>query len=98
MATQTIQVTLNPGQSKPVSFSVTPTVPEGLPSKTYYVNVDGLTGTFVAVQPVTPAEFVVSNLVISPSKVYVGNPVTISVTVTNVGGETGTATITLEVT
>jgi len=93
MATQTQQVTLTPGQSKPVSFTVTPTA-----EKTYYVNVDGLTGTFVAVKPVTQAEFEVSNLVISPSQVYVGEPVTITVTVTNVGGQTGTATITLEVT
>ena len=91
MATQTKQVTLNPGESKSVSFSFTPTA-----AKTYYVVVAGLTGTFLAIA--VPADFEVSNLVISPSEVYVGDPVTISVTVTNVGGQTGTATITLEVT
>ncbi|MBA7611715.1 hypothetical protein ES703_18944 [subsurface metagenome] len=43
------------------------------------------------------AEFQVTDLLISPSEVYIGEPVTISVLVTNVGGERGTKTVTLEV-
>ena len=44
------------------------------------------------------AEFEVSGLVIEPTEVYVGEPVEISVLVTNIGGKTGTKTVTLEVT
>lgn len=44
------------------------------------------------------AEFAVTDLLISPGEVYVGEPVEISVLVTNIGGERGTKTVTLEVT
>lgn len=43
------------------------------------------------------AEFQVTELLITPSEVYVGEPVTISVLVTNIGAERGTKTVTLEV-
>lgn len=88
---QTREVTLDPGQSSEVSFTFTP-----IEAKTHYVDVDGLTGNFAVIE--LPAEFVVTDLVITPSEVYVGEPVTISVLVTNVGGTRGTKTISLEVT
>ncbi|MBA7482142.1 hypothetical protein ES707_17624 [subsurface metagenome] len=44
------------------------------------------------------AEFEVSGLVIEPTEVFIGEPVEISVLVTNIGGKTGTKTVTLEVT
>lgn len=91
MTTQTKSITLGPGQSGSLDFSIIPNV-----AKAYQVSVDGLTGNFVAIG--LPAEFEVSNLIITPTQVSVGDPVTISVTVTNVGGVVGTATITLEVT
>ncbi len=90
MATKTI--TLDPGESRTVAFTFTPSV-----AKVHVVSVDGLTGSFNVVG-VPAAEFVVSDLVISPSEVYIGEPVTISVIVTNVGGVRGSKTITLEVT
>lgn len=83
-------VTLDPGESQEVAFTFTPLV-----AKTHYVSVNGLTGSFVAIA--LPAEFVVTNLIITPSQVYVGEPVTIRALVTNIGGETGTKTVTLEV-
>ncbi len=43
------------------------------------------------------AEFQVTDLLISPSEVYIGEPVTISVLVTNIGGKRGAKTVTLEV-
>ena len=43
------------------------------------------------------AEFQVAELLISPSVVYIGEPVTISVLVTNIGGKRGAKTVTLEV-
>lgn len=46
MTTLTKEVTLNPGQSQPVSFQVTPQE-----VGTYSVNVDGLTGSFEAISP-----------------------------------------------
>ena len=90
MATKT--VTLDPGESQVVAFTFTPSV-----AKVHQVSVDGLTGSF-AVLELPAAEFVVSNLIISPSAVYVGEPVTISCLVTNVGAIRGSKTITLEVT
>jgi len=84
-------VTLNPGESKVVGFTFTPTTDKG-----YTVNVDGLTGSFVALK-VPEAEFVVSDLVIDPTEVYVGESVSISVVVTNVGNKAGSYEVTLEV-
>lgn len=84
-------VTLNPGESKLVAFTVTPAV-----AKTYSVSVDGLSGSFTAYS-VPAAEFRVSNLVITPTEVYVGESVSISVVVTNVGGKVGSYEVTLEV-
>jgi len=80
-------VTLGPGESKVVSFTVTPTV-----AKTYSVSVDGLTGSFIATT-VPVADIGVENLVISPTVVYVGEPVTISVRATNYGTAVGSRTI-----
>jgi len=85
-------VTLQPGESKTISFEVTPAA-----AKTYQVTVDRLTGSFVATTaPV--ADIRVENLVISPAEVNVGQKVTISVTAKNYGGAAGTKTITCTVT
>jgi len=84
-------VTLAPGWSRLVSFEVTPTG-----TGTYSVSVDGLYGSFVATTaPV--ADIRVEDLVISPTEVYVGEPVTISVRVTNYGTVAGSKTITCTV-
>lgn len=85
-------VTLAPGESKTVSFEVTPTE-----SGTFNVSVDGLTGTF-SVTEAPMADIRVENLSITPSVVYVGELVTISVTAKNYGTATGTKTITCIVT
>jgi len=85
-------VTLEPGESRTVAFEVTPTV-----AKTYSVMVDGLSGTFRATT-VPVADIRVENLVIEPSEVQVGQPVTISVMVTNYGTAAGTKKITCNVT
>lgn len=84
-------VTLNPGESKTVDFTFTPTTAKG-----YSVSMDGLTGSFIA-HDVPQTEFAVSNLVISPPEVYVGEPVSISVTVTNTGGIAGSYEVVCEV-
>lgn len=85
-------VTLQPGESKSVSFEVTPST-----AKSYSVSVDGLSGSFRAVT--TPvADIRVENLTITPSEVYVGEKVTISVTATNYGDAAGTKKITCTVT
>lgn len=87
------QVTLSPGESKVVSFTVTPTA-----AKTYVVTVDGLSGTFKATTAPPPgADIRIENLVISPPECQVGEAVTISVTATNYGTAAGTKTITCTV-
>ncbi len=90
MAEQT--VTLEPGESRAIAFEVVPDV-----AKTYSVSVDGLSGTFRATT-VPVADIKVENLVIEPSEVQVGQPVTISVMVTNYGAVAGTKTITCNIT
>ena len=90
MAEQT--VSLQPGESKTVSFDVTPTT-----AKTYQVSVDGLSGSFRAVT--TPvADIRVEDLVIEPAEVNVGEKVTINVTAKNYGTAAGSKTITCNVT
>ena len=87
-------VTLAPGASATVPFYLTPGV-----AKTYSVRVDGLSGSFVARAPAPPgvADIVVTDLVITPPVVDIGDTVTISVRATNRGTVTGTKTITLTV-
>jgi len=80
-------VTLEPGESTTVSFTVTPDR-----VKTYSVTVDGLSGSFRATE-VSAADIRVENLVISPSEVYAGETVTISVAATNYGAVAGTKRI-----
>lgn len=85
-------VTLQPGESKPVSFEVTPTE-----AKSYSVSVNGLTGTFKAVT-VPVADIRVENLEISPAEVMVGEKVTITCTAKNYGTAVGSRTIVCNVT
>ena len=84
-------VSLNPGESKEVSFTFTPSV-----AKSYSVSVNGLSGTFVAIEH-PEAEFVVSGLIITPDQVYIGQPVSISVVVSNTGGTAGIYELVCEV-
>ena len=85
-------ITLNPGEEKSVAFQVAAPSQPGA----YQVSVDGLSGIFTVLEPPV-AQFVVSDLVISPTEVYPGEVVTISVLARNIGQVAGTATITLEV-
>ena len=85
-------VTLGPRESTIVSFEVTPT-----DVGVYIVNVDGLTGTFTVTEaPV--AKIVLSNLIIEPSEVNIGELVTISVTATNEGDAAGSKVVTCTIT
>lgn len=84
-------VTLQPGESQPVVFEVTPTE-----AKSYSVSVNGQTGSFRAVE-VPVADIRVENLEISPAEVYVGEKVTISCTAKNYGDAAGTKKITCTV-
>jgi len=84
-------ITLNPGESKEVSFTITPQT-VGVHS----VSVDGLSGSFSVLEP-PAAQFLVSDLVISPAQCYPGELVSISVTVRNIGLVAGSYTVTCEV-
>ena len=66
----------------------------------YSVEIDSLAGTFEVTAvppPPKPAEFKVTNLVITPTEVGVDEPVTVSVTVTNVGEEVGSYSVDLKI-
>lgn len=81
-------VTLNPGESKAVSFETTPTV-----ARIYQVSVDGLAGSFVAIKAVVE----ITGISVSPTSLttakheyntylglgYWGDPFTISITFKN---------------
>ena len=68
---------------------------------TYTVEVDGLVDTFrvkAALAPTpAPSTFSLSALSISPAEIEIGEEVTVSVTVTNVGGQSGSYEVTLKV-
>jgi len=85
MAEHIEYVTLAPGQSADVGHTFTAPAIPGI----HQVSADGLIGTFEVLE-VLEAVFEVSNLRISPAQVYAGDPVTITVTVTNVGNVEGT--------
>jgi len=63
----------------------------------YEVEVDGLTGWFRVKALPKPAEFTVSELRVSLTKVRVGEEASISVKVTNTGEQTGSYTVELKV-
>jgi len=83
------ELTLAAGEDETVTWTVSKTG-----AKTYNVDVNGLTGSFTVEEPVppAPAEFVLSNLAVSPASVETGETVTVSVTVANVGEDSGSYT------
>jgi uncharacterized cupredoxin-like copper-binding protein len=83
-------VTLDPGEETTVEFTVTEDT-----DGTYTVSIGLLSDSFTVETPPpppTPAEFELSNLVISPTTVEIGEPISVSVTVTNIGEEAGSYT------
>ncbi|MBA7706726.1 hypothetical protein ES703_115583 [subsurface metagenome] len=92
MIAQTKEVTLDGGDSEAISFNVTPAI-----AGEHTVSINGLLGTVVVKVPEAPAAFTTSALIISPAKVNIGESVTISATVTNVGDLTDTYKVTLKI-
>jgi len=93
--TETKTVQLDGGEAKSVQFEVVEDA-EG----DYEVRVGALSASFKVTseaQSVKPAEFQVTDLTINPTEVIAGEPVEISVTVTNVGEATGTYTVNLQI-
>lgn len=84
-------VLLNPGESRSLSY-VLSFQAEG----TYYVRVGGKTFT-IAVSKPPPARFEVSGLSISPDSVKLGELSTVTVTVRNTGGDSGSYEVVLRV-
>ena len=84
-------VTLAPGEAKPAEFQFRP-----MEARVYQVSVDGLSGSFSVLEP-PAAQFVVSDLIITPTQCYPGELVSISVTVRNIGLVAGSYTVTCEV-
>jgi len=90
-------VTLTGGASTSVSFTVSKTA-----EATYSVAVNGLTSSFTVeipeiTEPPEPAEFEVSDLSVTPSEIDAGDDVSVSMTVSNVGEESGSHTIEVKV-
>ncbi len=88
-------VELLAGESKLVEFTFIGTN-EGI----YSVQIADLSDTFevtVVPPPPRPAEFKILDLTISPSEVEVGNPVNITVTIRNVGEESGSYSLVFKI-
>ncbi len=90
-------VTLTGGASTSVSFTVSKTA-----EATYSVAVNGLTSSFTVeipeiTEPPEPAEFEVSDLSVTPPEIDAGDDVSVSMTVSNVGEESGSHTIEVKV-
>jgi PKD repeat protein len=81
-------VTLDPAESTTVTFTVMKMI-----AGTYKVEVDGLFGSFKVTKPPVPAQFELSDLSVSPKEVGPGEPVTVSVKVTNIGEVSGVTTV-----
>lgn len=88
-----VDVELNPYEAETVSRTITQWT-EG----TYNVAVDGMTGSFMvesATTPPKPAEFVVSDLTVSPREVEPEDEIIITALITNIGEEKGEYLVTL---
>jgi PKD repeat protein len=83
-------VTLSPGASQAINVAIIKDA-----GGEYYVEVDGLSGTFTVI-PLAPANFSVSNLVIAPEHAKQGEKVAISALVTNNGEVIGTYSLVLK--
>jgi len=84
-------VSLQPGETKTVDFTYIPTV-----AKQFAVTADGLDGSFTA-YAVPVADIRATHIDISPDPCYVGEQVTISVTVHNFGAAAGSRDIVVDV-
>ncbi|MEM3659342.1 MAG: CARDB domain-containing protein [Thermoproteota archaeon] len=84
-------IILNPGESKILSHKLSFTA-----DGSYVVMIDGQSFT-ITVSSIPPARFEVSGLNINPSSIKVGQSSTISVTVKNTGGKSGTYEVTLKI-
>ncbi len=89
---ETQDVTVAGGTTELATFTVTRDV-----IGTYAVEIDGLTGSFAVVEEPIPAAFTVSNLAITPATVNVGETVTISADIANIGEVEGATTATLTI-
>jgi len=88
-------IQLNSGQTITEEFEVVEQA-EG----TYVVKIGALTKTFeinTQAEPPKPAEFEITDITVNPRSVLAGEPVDISVTVTNVGEESGSYSVNLAI-
>ncbi len=94
----TISITLDPGESQPVSFSIAEEA-----TGSYMVQLAGLEDTFTVTEPVEPPPsetspiFTINGPFISPAEVDIGDDVIISVVVTNSGEREGSYTVVLKI-
>ena len=95
----TAGITLAAGTSQEVTFTTSRDT-----AGSYTANINGQTGTFVVkeaasavVKELAPATFSLGALSISPAEVEIGEEVTVGVTVTNAGGQSGSYEVTLKV-
>jgi hypothetical protein len=85
------EVTVGPGSSANVSFTITPET-----AGTYTVNLEGLYGTFEVIMPPALANFTISEITLTPDKPVSGDQVTLSALISNAGDLPGVYTVTVK--
>jgi hypothetical protein len=90
MVENIIDLMLSPGASQATTFTVNKEI-----GGEYYSEVDGLSGIFIVI-PLVPANFTISNMVITPERAKQGENIIISAMVTNNGELPGTYNATLK--
>ena len=77
--------------------SIVDTQTKTISAKVSHFTSFAILGYKAVVPPVLPAAFTISHLSVSPSEVYLGERVTISVIVANTGGQSGSYEVTLKI-
>jgi methanogen extracellular protein (TIGR04279 family) len=86
----TRKLVLSPGQRQTAEWTVSR--PQ---AGAYSVDVNGLTASFIVQPAPRPASFTLRDLTVSPTQVNPGDPVTVTATVRNTGGLTGSTPVNL---
>lgn len=84
-------VTLEAGESTELTWTITKST-----AGSYSVDVNGESASWTVESPPTPAAFETSNLAVTPATIRAGEDVTVTVDIENVGEESGSTTVSVE--
>jgi hypothetical protein len=86
------EVTVSADSTEIVSFTFTPSA-----TGSYNVNLEGLSGTFEVILPSALANFTITEVSVTPEKIFAGDNVTVTALIANAGELAGTFTVMIKV-